>query len=75
MHRLEIYISSGPFDKIFCGMGRLQSVYSIFPNEKYFSQFIDKFLKILENGIYQSLMLSLKCDHPFLCEFPIFFQH
>ena len=26
------------------------------------------------NGISQSFMLSLKCDHPLLCEFPILFS-
>ena len=31
-------------------------------------------LKILANGISQSFMLSLKCDHPLLCEFPILFS-
>ena len=36
-----------------------------------FSQFI---LKILGNKISQSFMLSLKCDHPFLCKFPILFS-
>ena len=30
-------------------------------------------LKILGNGLSQSFMLSLKCDHPLLCEFPILF--
>ena len=30
-------------------------------------------LKILGNGISQSFMLSLKCSHPFLCEYPILF--
>ena len=43
-------------------------------NGKYFSQFIDKFLKILGNGISQSFMSSLKCDHPLLCEFLTLFS-
>ena len=30
--------------------------------------------KILGNGISQSFMLSLKCDHPLLCDFPILFS-
>ena len=31
-------------------------------------------LKILGNRISQSFMLSLKCYHPLLCEFPILFS-
>ena len=31
-------------------------------------------LKILGNAISQSFMLSLKCDHPLLCELPILFS-
>ena len=31
-------------------------------------------LKILEDGIPQSFMLSLKCDHPFLSEFSTLFS-
>ena len=31
-------------------------------------------LKILGNGISQPFILSLKCDHPFLCEFSILFS-
>ena len=46
-----------------------------FPHDgKYFSQFINKLLKILGNGISQLFPLSLKCDHPVLCEFPILFS-
>ena len=31
-------------------------------------------LKLLGNGISQSFVLSLKCNRPLLCEFPILFQ-
>ena len=31
-------------------------------------------LKILGNGVSQSFMSSLKCDHTLLCEFPILFS-
>ena len=48
-----------------------QWIHSIFPNGKCFSQFIDKSLKFYGS---QSLVLSLKCDHTFLCEFPILFS-
>ena len=40
---------------------------NIFPNSLII-------LKILVNRISQSFMLSLKCDHPLLCEFPILFS-
>ena len=36
--------------------------------------FFEIFLKILGNGISQSFMLSLKCDHSFLYEFSILFS-
>ena len=40
---------------------------NIFPNSLII-------LKILGNRISQSFILSLKCDHPLLCEFPILFS-
>ena len=45
-----------------------------FPQWKIFFQIHWQTLNILRNGIPQSFMLCLKCDHPFLCEFPIFFS-
>ena len=45
-----------------------------FPQWKIFFPIHWKTLKILGNGIFQSYMLSLKCDHPLLCEFPILFS-
>ena len=46
----------------------------IFPQWKIFFPMHWKILKILGNGIFQSYMLSLKCDHLLLCEFPILFS-
>ena len=45
-----------------------------FPQWKIFFPIHWSFLKILRNGISQSFMLSLKCDYPHLCEFPILFS-
>ena len=42
-----------------------------FPQWKIFSPTHWQTLKILENGVSQSFILSLKCDHPLLCEFSI----
>ena len=47
---------------------------SIFPNEEYYSQFIDKFIKFQGMEYLYHLFLSLKCDHPVLCEFSILFS-
>ena len=40
---------------------------------KFFSPIHWQTLKILGNGISQSFILSLKCDHPLLCKFSILF--
>ena len=45
-----------------------------FPQWKIFFPIHWQILKILGNGISQSFILSLKCDHPLLCEFPILFS-
>ena len=45
-----------------------------FPQWKIFSPIHWQILKILGNGISQSFILSLKCDHPLLCEFSILFS-
>ena len=42
-----------------------------FPQWKIFLPIHWQILKILGNGISQSFILSLKCDHPLFCEFPI----
>ena len=42
-----------------------------FPQWKIFFPIHWQILKILGNGISQSFILSLKCDHPLLCEFSI----
>ena len=44
-----------------------------FPQWKIFFPIHWQILKILGNGIFQSFILSLKCDHPLLCEFSILF--
>ena len=44
-----------------------------FPQWKIFFPIHWQILKILGNGISQSFILSLKCDHPLLCEFSILF--
>ena len=37
IHRLKKYISSGPFDQIFCGMDRISNEFiSFFPKENVF---------------------------------------
>ena len=41
---------------------------------KIFSSIHWQILKILGNGVFQSVILSLKCDHPLLCEFLILFS-
>ena len=41
---------------------------------KFFSPIHWQTLKILGNGISQSFILSLKCDHPLLCKFSILFS-
>ena len=45
-----------------------------FPKWKILFPIHWQILKILGNGISQSLILSLKCDHPLLCEFSILFS-
>ena len=45
-----------------------------FPQWKIFFPIHWQILKILGNGISQSFILSLKCDHPLLCEFSILFS-
>ena len=45
-----------------------------FPQWKIFFPIHWQILKILGNGISQSFILSLKCDHPLLCEFSISFS-
>ena len=45
-----------------------------FPQWKIFFPIHWQILKILENGISQSFILSLKYDHPLLCEFSILFS-
>ena len=45
-----------------------------FPRWKIFFPIHWQILKILGNGISQSFILSLKCDHPLLCEFSILFS-
>ena len=45
-----------------------------FPQWKIFFPIHWQTLNILGNGIPQSFMLCLKCDHPFLCEFSILFS-
>ena len=45
-----------------------------FPLWKMFFQIHWQILKIFGNGISQSFTLSLKCDHPLLCEFSILFS-
>ena len=42
-----------------------------FPQWKIFFPIHWQVLRILQNGISQSFILSLKCDHPLLCEFSI----
>ena len=44
-----------------------------FPQWKIFFLIQWEILNIFGNGIPQHFMLSLKCDHPLLCEFPILF--
>ena len=44
-----------------------------FPQWKIFFTVHWQILEILGNGISQSFILSLKCDHPLLCEFSILF--
>ena len=45
-----------------------------FPQWKTFFPGHWQILKILGDGISQSFILSLKCDHPLLCEFSILFS-
>ena len=45
-----------------------------FPRWKIFFPIHWQILKILGNGISQLFILSLKCDHPLLCEFSILFS-
>ena len=45
-----------------------------FPHWKIFFQVHLQILNILGNVIPQPFMLSLKCDYPLLCEFPILFS-
>ena len=45
-----------------------------FPQRKIFFPIHWQILKILGNGISQSFILSLKCDHPLLCEFSTLFS-
>ena len=45
-----------------------------FPQWKIFFPIHWQILNILRNEILQSFMLSLKCDYPLLCEFPILFS-
>ena len=45
-----------------------------FPQWKIFFPIHWQILKILGNGISQPFILSLKCDHPLLCEFSILFS-
>ena len=45
-----------------------------FPQLKVFFPIHWQILKILGNGISQSFVLSLKCDHTLLCEFSILFS-
>ena len=45
-----------------------------FPQWKIFFPIPWQILKILGNGISQSFILSLECDHPLLCEFSILFS-
>ena len=45
-----------------------------FPQWKIFFPIHWQILKILGNGISQSFILSLKCDHPLLCELSILFS-
>ena len=45
-----------------------------FPQWKIFFPIHCQILKILGNGISQSFFLSLKCDHPLLCQFSILFS-
>ena len=45
-----------------------------FPQWKIFFPSHWQILKILGNGIYQSFILSLKCDRSLLCEFSILFS-
>ena len=45
-----------------------------FPQWKIFFTVHWQILEILGNGISQSFILSLKCDHPLLCEFSILFS-
>ena len=45
-----------------------------FPQWKIFFPIHWQILKVLGNGISQSFVLSLKCDHPVLCEFSILFS-
>ena len=45
-----------------------------FPQWKIFFPIHREILKILGNGISQSFILSLKCDHLLLCEFSILFS-
>ena len=74
MHRLEINIFRVFRPNILWYGQNSRWVNSIFLNGKCLSQFIHKFLKTLGNGISQSSMLSLKCNHPFLCKFSILFS-
>ena len=45
-----------------------------FPQWKIFFPIHWQIFKILGNGISRSFILSLKCDHPVLCEFSILFS-
>ena len=45
-----------------------------FPQWKIFFPIHWQILKVLGNGISQLFVLSLKCDHPVLCEFSILFS-
>ena len=45
-----------------------------FPQWKIFLPIHWQILKILGNGISRSFILSLKCDRPLFCEFPILFS-
>ena len=45
-----------------------------FPQWKIFFPIHLEILTVLGNGICQLFMLSLKCDHPLSCEFPILFS-
>ena len=49
-------------------------MHSIFPQWKIFFPIHWQIFTILGNGISQSFILSLICDHPLLCEFSILFS-